>query len=128
MANYTKEELAALMKANPDLSIARSFNGRTPPFEGENTGSIPVLATKYHAQKTGHYASKKEAQYAAELELRKQAGEIDFYLSQVPFLLPGVYTDKRGRQRRVRHYLDNITFKREGDLWKIEWLEVKGRD
>lgn len=35
------------------------------------------------------YASKKEARYAANLEIRKKAGEIVFFLTQVPFRLPG---------------------------------------
>lgn len=34
-------------------------------------------------------ASKKEARYAAQLEQRKKAGEIVFWLEQVPVRLPG---------------------------------------
>ena len=48
---------------------------------------------KFHAQATLYdgerYASKKEARYAQELDLRVRAGEVLFYLRQVPFDLPG---------------------------------------
>jgi hypothetical protein len=48
---------------------------------------------KFHAQPTKYngirYDSKKEARYAQGLELRKKAGEIIFYLRQIPFHLPG---------------------------------------
>ena len=49
---------------------------------------------KFHAKPTDYkdirFHSKKEAQYAAELDLRIKAGEVVFYLRQVPFDLLGV--------------------------------------
>ncbi len=117
-----------VLKANPNIGASKEFLGHKvgPPKH------------KYGAERTGHYASKKEAQYAADLELRKQAGEISFWLEQVAFLLPGTYTDKRGRTKRAVHRLDFVVFKYQEygneyvrvnkDMWKIEFVEVKGRD
>lgn len=52
-----------------------------------------TLRHKFNAQSVVtdgvRYASKKEARYAAQLELRKKAGEVVFYLTQVPIRLPG---------------------------------------
>ena len=49
--------------------------------------------SKYNAKKTVRdgikFASIKEANYYDQLKLRKQAGEIIFFLMQVPFHLPG---------------------------------------
>lgn len=51
------------------------------------------LKHKYHAKPTVtdgiRYDSKKEAKYAGELKLRQMAGEVIFFLRQVPFHLPG---------------------------------------
>lgn len=48
---------------------------------------------KYHAKKVEYdgikFDSKKEGNYYLELKLRQQAGEIIFFLRQVPFHLPG---------------------------------------
>ena len=48
---------------------------------------------KYHAKPTTrngiHFDSKKEARYYDELLLRQRAGEVLFFLRQVPFDLPG---------------------------------------
>ena len=54
---------------------------------------VRLVEHKFHAQRTEYdgaqYASKKEAHYAQELDLRVRAGEVVFYLRQVPFHLPG---------------------------------------
>ncbi len=136
--NWSEEELAARLTENPSLRVAGETarpKGRSSTLSAGLQGSkigtkkARLSTSKYHAQRTGHYASKKEAAYADELALRKQAGEISFWLEQTPFKLPGVYTDKRGRTRRAAHRLDVITFKHvTGDLWKLEFTEVKGRD
>ena len=48
---------------------------------------------KYHAKQTIRngikFQSKKEARYHDELLLRQKAGEVLFFLRQVPFDLPG---------------------------------------
>ena len=64
------------------------------------------------------YQSKKEAGYAETLDFRKIAGEISFWLRQVPITLPG------GKVYRV----DFMTFQQvvNTDLYEIHWIEVKG--
>lgn len=51
---------------------------------------------KYNAKKTDvdgiRFDSKKEAKYYQELKLRQMAGEVVFFLRQVPFYLPGGVT------------------------------------
>lgn len=48
---------------------------------------------KFHAQiveRDGFkFASKREARYYDQLQLRKKAGEVIFFLRQIPFHLPG---------------------------------------
>ena len=74
---------------------------------------------KFHARPTefeGHrYASKKEAQYAQELGLRKRAGEVLFWLEQVLFRLPG----------STIHRVDFMEFWTDGT---VHFVEVKGFD
>jgi len=59
------------------------------------------------------FDSKKEARYYRELELRKQAGEVIFYLRQVPFHLPG----------NVTYRVDFQEFHADG---AIHFIDVKG--
>ena len=61
------------------------------------------------------FQSKKEAAFYRELCCRVHAGEIKFFLMQVPFRLAGGYT----------HRLDFMLIKTDGS---IEYVEVKGRD
>ena len=85
------------------------------------------LATnnKFHAKITEaegiKFGSKKEAAQFRELQARQHAGEIKFFLLQVPFLLPGVADNGK----RTRHYLDFMAIRSDG---QIEYIEVKGRD
>lgn len=69
---------------------------------------------KYGAVRTGHYASKREADYAAELELRKRAlnGDVLDWLEQVPIKLPG-----------TKYVVDFLVFHRDGS---VSLVEVKG--
>ena len=54
---------------------------------------LPQLRHKFNAQRTEYagrrYPSKKQANYAQELDLRVKANEVLFYLEEVPFRLPG---------------------------------------
>lgn len=84
-----------------------------------------VKESKYHAVRTGRYHSRKEARYADELEQRKRAGEISFYLEQVPFRLPG----------DIIYRLDFMTFTEKRnyspskEVWfDVRYIEVKGKD
>jgi hypothetical protein len=128
MNNWTKEELDEAMRNNPGLSIAGEPSRPMPVVEDKHKEPKP---NKYHAVRTGHYASKREAQYADELVLRKKAGDIGFWLEQVRMPLPGEYTDKRGHKRQAAYLLDFVTFSlapNEPGLWRIEFVEVKGKD
>ncbi len=59
------------------------------------------------------FASKKEAKYYHELKLRQAAGEVLFFLRQVPFHLPG----------NVRYVCDFAEFLADG---QVRFVDVKG--
>ena len=59
------------------------------------------------------FSSKKEARYYANLKLRQMAGEIIFFLRQVPFHLPG----------GVRYVVDFVVFEAGGE---VKFVDVKG--
>jgi hypothetical protein len=61
------------------------------------------------------YASKAEARYAGQLELRKAAGDVVFFLWQVPFHLPG----------GVKYVADFLVFEASGD---VRVIDVKGHE
>jgi hypothetical protein len=75
------------------------------------------LRHKFHAKRTDFngrtYASKAEAHYAAGLELRKQAGDVLFYLEQVPVRLPG----------KTKYVVDFLEFHADGT---VHFVDVKG--
>lgn len=72
---------------------------------------------KFNAVKSSRngfrFDSKKEARYYDELVLRQRAGEVAFFLMQVPFHLPG----------NVRYVVDFQVFLSDGT---IEFVDVKG--
>jgi hypothetical protein len=74
---------------------------------------------KYGAKSTEvdniKFHSKKEARYYQALKLRQIAGEVLFFLRQVPFDLPG----------NVKYRLDFLEFHSDGTVHAIE---VKGLD
>jgi hypothetical protein len=59
------------------------------------------------------FDSKKEARYYDELKLRQRAGEVLFFLRQVPFHLPGP----------VRYVVDFCVFHTDGTC---QFIDVKG--
>lgn len=75
--------------------------------------------SKYHAVITEcdgiKFQSKKEAEIYRQLCCWVHAGEIKFFLMQVPFRLAGGY----------KHLLDFLIMRTDGS---VEYLEVKGRD
>lgn len=79
-------------------------------------GRLP-LRHKYHAKPTEldgiRFDSKKEAKYYQELKLRQKAGEIIFFLRQVPFHLPG----------GVTYRVDFQEFHADGT---VHFLDIKG--
>lgn len=111
--NWTKEELEKMLKDNPDLGIEEA----SVPLPTDNSPS------KYHNRRTEYkgvvYQSEKEAQTAMSLDLLIQAGEIDFYLRQVPFDLGG--------SPKVQYRADFVTFDEDAlGMWWIEIIEAKG--
>jgi hypothetical protein len=72
---------------------------------------------KYNAKRTIvdgiTFDSKKEARYYSELLLRRRAGEITFFLRQVPFDLPG----------GIKYRVDFVEFCADGT---IRFIDVKG--
>lgn len=74
---------------------------------------------KFNAEKTNingiKFDSKKEARYYQELNLRKLAGEIVFFLRQVPFHLPG----------GVTYRVDFQEFRSDGT---VHFIDVKGME
>lgn len=73
---------------------------------------------KFNAVKTEldgiNFDSKKEAKYYVELKLRMKAGEVIFFLRQVPFDLPG----------KVKYRIDFQEFHSDGT---IHFVDVKGK-
>ncbi len=59
------------------------------------------------------FQSKKEARYYQELKLRQKAGEVVFFLRQVPFDLPG----------GVKYRVDFVEFLADGS---VRFVDVKG--
>lgn len=59
------------------------------------------------------FASRKEGRYYQDLELRKKAGEVLYYLRQVPFHLPG----------GVTYRVDFQEFHADGS---VHYVDVKG--
>jgi hypothetical protein len=61
-----------------------------------------------------HFASKKEANYYQKLKIAQQSGELLFFLTQVPFRLPG----------GVKYLADFMEFWKDGE---VKIVDVKGR-
>lgn len=59
------------------------------------------------------FSSKKEARYYSELKIRQKAGEVLFFLRQVPISLPG----------NVKYVVDFLVFLTDGS---VEFIDVKG--
>ena len=76
-----------------------------------------MIRHKFHAQPTEcdgiKFASKAEARYYAQLKLRQRAGEVVFFLRQVPIHLPG----------DVRYVMDFMIFEANGE---VRMVDVKG--
>ena len=75
-------------------------------------------ASKYHSVITEthglRFHSKKEARYYLELVCRQRAGEILYFLTQVPIRLPG----------NTKYVVDFVEFHADGT---VHYVDVKGR-
>ena len=74
---------------------------------GHKFGAVPTT------QDGIRFDSKAEARYYGALKLRKRAGEVLFFLRQVPFHLPG----------NVRYVVDFQEFHADGS---VHFVDVKG--
>lgn len=83
-------------------------------------GGKPARAAKYGNQITHvdgiRFDSKREARYYEQLKLRKAAGEVAYWLRQVPIHLPG----------GTRYVIDFLVFFSDGRA--PEYVDVKGRE
>ena len=130
--NYTKEELQEALARNPGLLIMNpeldGVSGIPRTDSHMDTGANQPATSKMRNQRTNGYQSKKEADFAEQLSIRQKAGEVWFWLEQVPFKLPG------GAKHRVDFMVFypvtvlqeiNIPFY-VGRAWEL--VEIKGRD
>lgn len=73
--------------------------------------------SKYRSQWTEvdgiNFQSKKEAEYYIQLKLLQAAGEVAYFLRQVPFHLPG----------NIKYFCDFMVVMRTG---QIRYIDVKG--
>lgn len=86
----------------------------------DQTPAAPTRASKYGAIATAvdgiRFDSKKEARYYEQLKLRKAAGEVAYWLRQVPLHMPG----------GTRYVIDFLVFFCDGR--PPEFVDVKGRE
>lgn len=91
--------------------------GRRGGKGGSNNTVMKVYKHKFNAIKTEcdgiKFASKKEAAYYKKLLLRKSAGDVVFFLRQVPIHLPG----------GVRYVVDFLEFHADET---VHFCDVKG--
>lgn len=66
-------------------------------FASVNTDGRPKKANKYHAQRSGKYASRKEHRRATQLKLLLLAGRISNLREQVPYQLIPAQRDNNGK-------------------------------
>jgi hypothetical protein len=116
--------------------IQRDADGAPVPMKAK-----PARKGKYHNLPTEadgiKFQSKLEAKYYVELALRKKAGEVLYYLRQVPFHLPGgvIYRVDFLIVSYHTGYTMGVQMKREGarDLRNfepmiVEYVDCKGMD
>ena len=132
MTKLSQQDIKDLKETYPNINTE---------LLGEDTARRPVVQeqpskrrSKYNAVPTTYngvvYASKKEAAFAQELDLKLKAGEVDYILRQVPFDLGA----------GIIYRADFVTLKNQGMrsfwvgekksivLWNITVYEVKGME
>ena len=134
MTEWDIGSLTAKLAENPDLAEANAkTDARTSKSRGVKVKSNTKRRNKYGVsppeERTYNnvvYASKKESRKAQELDLLKEAGEINFWLRQVPFSLPG----------GIIYRADFVTFVNIANIyigdslidkhWIVKVIETKG--
>lgn len=88
----------------------------------------PAPKNKYNARKTVvdgiQFDSKREAEYYAELKLRKQAGELVKIDLQPEFILQSAFTHKGQKYRAIKYRADFKVYYPDG---KEQIVDVKGK-
>ncbi len=78
-----------------------------------------ILKHKYNAKQVEHdgyrFDSKIEGRYYEKLKLRQKAGDVIFFLRQVPFHLPG----------NIKYVVDFVVFSSDGT---VSFVDIKGFD
>jgi len=134
--NWDEEELQQKLKDNPDLKIGGI------PFNSDLTTMKPakelMKLTKVHKYNVSAkedrtykgitYDSKKEMLYAQELDNRIIAGEIDFWIRQVPFIVGNdpVTTYKADFMTYTLDVMVDAETGKEVNYWIVAVIEVKG--
>lgn len=101
--------------------------GNVPGVPACSTANVPAVVAgtgerraKYGNQVTHvdgiRFDSKREARYYEQLKLRKAAGEVSYWLRQVPIHLPG----------GTRYVIDFLVFFVDGRA--PDYVDVKGRE
>jgi len=153
---YTEEEYQDILKRQSEnLANFQRNSGRGLPEAtvrtmeraagvklDEHGAPIPKpVRSKYHNLPTEadgiKFQSKLEAKYYVELDLRRKAGEVLYFLRQVPFHLPGGVIYRVDFQIVSYHtgYAGTVQLKQEGmrDLRHleplvVEYVDCKGMD
>ena len=113
-------DMGAIQRAKDDLTISKEGLAPLPLIRGGEV--IQLTISKYRNRRTSYggqnYHSQKEANRARDNDLRIKAGELSFYLTQVPIRLPG----------GVVYRLDFVEFtqiKGNASLYEVRFIEVK---
>lgn len=99
------------MQGKPEISAIPAYRQKS----GNKHRNIICEADKIR------FPSKKHRQHYLLLKAMQQAGEIRFFLREVPFDLIGHYENGR----IIRHFVDFGVCQKDGSF---RWVEVKGRD
>lgn len=121
--HWTPEDIEMAKRRNPDLADVNDGQAVPVVERGKQASTLqedrPKKPNKYHAQATIYngvrYPSKKEMARAQLNDLRVKAGQLRYWLRQIPFLLPG----------NRKHRVDFMEVEADGT---VEFIEVKGRD
>lgn len=113
--NYTPQQVNDMLKrmGRPGLeSSTPEFNQQARPSKHRN-----IISEADHIK----FPSKKHRAHYLLLKAMQEAGEIRFFLREIPFDLIGHYENGRV----IRHYVDFALIMKDGS---VRWQEVKGRD
>lgn len=107
------------LRLNSEIEL-QALKARMRGNKGESAPSVPLEAprkSKYNAVLTEalgiKFHSKKEARYFLELVCRQKAGDVTYFLSQVPIRLPG----------NTKYVVDFVEFHADGS---VRYIDVKG--